>query len=189
MMRVSLKEVGGSNVLAQAASGRNVLRKLLAATDAEPTAPEAVFMDFEGVEVATSSFLRESVLAYRDTTRARRSNLYPVVSNANEAVEEELDDTLRNRGDAMLACTLPRHGTPSNVWLLGELDPKHRQTFDLVLKLGEADAGTLLRDHGKAEAVTRTAWNNRLAALAGIGLVVEISCGRAKRYMPILQEG
>lgn len=189
MMKVSLKEVGGSNVLAQAVSGRNVLRKLLAATDAEPTAPEPVFMDFEGVDVATSSFLRESVLAYRDTTRARRSNLYPVVSNANEAVEEELDDTLRNRGDAMLACMLPRHGRPSNVRLLGELDPKHRQTFDLVVLLGEADAGTLLRDHGEAEAVTRTAWNNRLAALAGIGLVVEVSRGRAKRYMPILQEG
>lgn len=187
MLKVSLREAGRSNILAQAVSGRNVMRKLLAATDAEPPAPEPVFLDFEGVDVATSSFLRESVIAYRDATRARRSNLYAVVSNANETVEEELDDTLRTRGEAMLACKLPRHGPPNDVRLLGDLDPKHRQTFDLVVKLGEADAGTLLRDHGREEAVTRTAWNNRLAALASLGLVVEVSQGRAKRYMPILQ--
>jgi hypothetical protein len=186
-MRVSLKDVGGTNVLAQAVSGRNVLRKLLAATEREPFAPEPVFLDFAGVDVATSSFLRESVVAYRDAMRARRSNLYPVVSNPNEAVEEELDDTLRSRGDAMLACALAQNGPPAGVRLLGGLDPKHRQTFELVRKLGETDAATLLRDHGEEKGVTRTAWNNRLATLAGLGLVVEVSQGRAKRYVPVLQ--
>lgn len=187
-VQISLRDLSGTNVLAQAVSGRNVLRKLLAATEREPPMPEPVFLDFEDVDVATSSFLRESVVAYRDAMRARRSNLYPVVSNPNEAVEEELDDMLRARGEAMLACALARDGSLTGVRLLGGLDPKHRQTFDLVRKLGETDAGTLLRDHGEEEGVTRTAWNNRLATLAGLGLVVEVSQGRAKRYVPVLQE-
>jgi hypothetical protein len=188
-MRINLAEVGGSNVLAQAISGRSVLRKLLVATDIEPDRPEPVFLDFEGVDVATSSFLRESVLSFRDTTRTRRSNLYPLVSNANATVKEELIDMLRLRGEAMLGCNLSDAGVVSDVELLGALDPKHRQTFDLVVQLGETDAGTLKRDYGEDEAVSRTAWNNRLATLAGLGLVIEVSQGRAKRYKPLLDEG
>jgi hypothetical protein len=88
----------------------------------------------------------------------------------------------------MLACKLAEGGKVAKLHLVGELDPKHRQTFDLVMQLDGTDAGTLMREYGEAEAVTRTAWNNRLAALASMGLVVESSHGRAKRYMPVLQE-
>ncbi len=187
-MKINLAEVaGGSNVLAQAVSGRSVLRKLLVATDIEPDRPEPVFLDFRGVAVATSSFLRESVLGFRDTTRTRGSDLYPLVSNANAAVKEELIDMLRLRGEAMLSCNLSEAGAVSDVELLGALDPKHRQTFDLVVQLGETDAGTLMRDHREDEVVSRTAWNNRLATLAGLRLVVEVKQGRAKRYKPVVE--
>jgi hypothetical protein len=186
-MRIRLTEVGGSNVLAQAAGGRAVLRKLLVASDVEPDGPQPVFLDFEAVDVATSSFLRESVLGFRDATRTRRSNLYPLVCNVNAAVKEDLVEMLRLRGDAMLSCNLSDAGAVSAIELLGALDPKHRRTFDLVMQLGETDAGTLMRDYGEDEAVSRTAWNNRLATLAGLGLVVEVSQGRAKRYKPVLQ--
>lgn len=187
-MKINLAEVGGSNVLAQAAGGRSALRKLLAKTDVEPDGPEPVFLDFGGVDVATSSFLRESVLGLRDATRTRRSNFYPVVSNANVAVKEELIDMLRLRGEAMLSCNLSDAGSASGVELVGALDPKHRQTLDLVARHGETDAGTLMREYGEDESVSRTAWNNRLATLAGLGLLVEISLGRAKRYKPVLEK-
>jgi len=186
-MKIKLVEVGGSNVLAQAIGGRSVLRKLLVATDIEPDHPEPVFLDFQGVDVATSSFLRESVLGFRDTTRTGGSNLYPLVSNANAAVKEELIEMLRLRGEAILSCNLSEAGAVSDVELLGALDPKHRQTFDLVVQLGETDAGTLMRDHGEDEVVSRTAWNNRLATLANLRLVVEVKQGRAKRYKPVVE--
>jgi hypothetical protein len=188
MMKIRLADIGGSNVLAQAAGGRAVLRKLLAITDAEPDRPEPVFLDFHDVEVATSSFLRESVLGFRDATRTRRSNFYPVISGANATVKEELLDMLRLRGEAMLSCNLSSTGSPRDVELLGALDPKYRQTFDLVARRGETDAGTLMRESGEDDTVSRTAWNNRLATLAGLGLVVEISQGRAKRYKPVLEK-
>lgn len=53
---------------------------------------------------------------------------------------------------------------------------------------GETDAGELMRAYGKREKVRHaTAWNNRLSALASLGLVVEMRSGRLKRYRPLLQ--
>jgi hypothetical protein len=46
-----------------------------------------------------------------------------------------------------------------------------------------------MREHGESEGVKQTAWNNRLVALAAMGLVVELSEGRAKRYRPLFMEG
>jgi hypothetical protein len=47
-----------------------------------------------------------------------------------------------------------------------------------------------MRMYGKKEKTTaQTAWNNRLSALATLGLVVELSQGRAKRYRPLFAEG
>jgi hypothetical protein len=187
-MKIPIASLAGSNVLAKTAFGRAVLRKLLEATEVEPRQPEPAFLDFAEIDAATSSFLRECVLGYRDATRTRRSNLYPVISNADDGVEEELNYLLCGRNEAMLACELSKEDKVAKLHLVGELDPKHRQTFDLVMQLDGTDAVTLMREYGEAEAVTRTAWNNRLAALAGMGLVVESSRGRAKRYLPVLQE-
>ena len=47
--------------------------------------PEEIYLDFEGVEIATASFLREAVFAFRDTIRRDHrtiTNLF--VANANE---------------------------------------------------------------------------------------------------------
>lgn len=188
MTRLQITKLSGSDVLARSTSGRTTLRRLLEATEAEPSDPTPVFLDFSGVAVATSSFLRESVLGYRDSARMRRSNFYPVISNANETVEEELAYLLVGRSEAMLACALSGRRKITDLHLIGKLDPKYRQTFDLVMRLGETDAGTLMRDYGDDETVTRTAWNNRLATLSGMGLVIEVNYGRAKRYTPVLQE-
>jgi hypothetical protein len=105
-MKIVMRELGGSAVLAKALTGRNMLHKLLARTETEPAAPEPVFLDFADIDVATASFLRECVLGYRDAIRRRRSNLYAIVSNPNDAVEEELRDLLCERGEAMLLCSI-----------------------------------------------------------------------------------
>ncbi len=188
MMKLPMARLLGSTVLAKATSGRTALRKLLETTEVEARQPTPVFIDFSDVIVATSSFLRECVLGYRDAARMRRSNFYPVISNADDTVEEELSYLLVGRSEAMIACALSDSDKVTGLHLIGELDPKYQKTFDLVMRLGETDAGTLLRDYGDDEAVTRTAWNNRLATLSGMGLVIEVSHGRAKRYLPVLQE-
>jgi len=177
----------GSTVLAGALGGKAAFEALLSELSAEPGEPETVFVDFAHVEVATASFLRESVLALRDYLRSRRSNHYPIVANANSVVLEELVELLRPRGDAVMTCSLDARNEVSALVPIGILDPKQRQTFELVLKHGETDAGTLMRLYGESEGTKHTtAWNNRLASLATLGLVIEQANGRAKRYRPLL---
>jgi hypothetical protein len=186
-MRISLVEAGKGTILAGAMNGRNTLGRLMEATMTEPGEPAPVFLDFSGVEVATASFLRESVLAFRDIVRRRHSSFYPVIANANEVVRDEFIELFRPRGDVFMACVLDNKSVVQSE-LLGELDPKQRVTFKLVCEHGEIDAGQLMRTYGESEGLRHTtAWNNRLASLAALGLVVELSEGRAKRYRPLLE--
>ena len=108
-----------------------------------------------------------------------------MIANANEAVREELLEALRARGGAIMACAVAETGTVSAAAPLGELDPKQQATFRLVQEIGIADAAGLMRQYGEAEGIKQTAWNNRLSALAALGLVIELSEGRAKRYRPL----
>lgn len=185
-MVISMRDIGGSDVLAGALNGSTALTNLLSATNKEPETPEPLFIDFLEVEVATASFLRESVLAFRDQVRKRRSRLYPVIANANEAVRDELIELTRARGEVLMICTLGEDEVPQQVTRIGDLDDKQKMTLELVQERGETDAGELMRAYGESEGLKHTtAWNNRLAALAMRGLIVEVSRGRAKRYRPI----
>ena len=186
-MQIDMRKAGGSAVLAGASNGKRVLAKLVAMTVQEPFEPEPFFLDFIKVEVATASFLRESVLMLRNVVRGQRSNFYPVVANANADICDELHELVDGqRSDVLIACAYNESGTVSDVRLIGDLEPVQRRTFDLVRKLGETDASELMRAHGAADRTTRTtAWNNRLTSLSFLGVLVEVSQGRTKRYKPL----
>jgi hypothetical protein len=186
-MQIDMKKTGGSSILSGASNGKRMLGKLMASTVQEPLEPEPFFLNFSKVDVATASFLRESVLMLRNMVRGQRSNFYPVVANANADICDELHELVSGqRSDVLIACTLSESGTVGDVTLIGELEPIQHRTFDLVRKLGETDAGELMRAHGAADRTTRTtAWNNRLTSLTFLGLLVEVSQGRTKRYKPL----
>jgi hypothetical protein len=188
-MRIDMTEVGKGDVLAGALKGRAALGRLLERVASESAAPEPVFLDFAKVEVATASYLRESVIGLRDVIRRRDSLYYPVVANPNDAVRDELLELARIRGDVLMTCALAEDGTVSRAALTGELEAKQLLTFKLVQERGETDAGVLMREYGEGEKMRHaTAWNNRLASLAALGLIVEIRQGRLKRYRPLFQE-
>ena len=187
-MRYRLRDLADNEILAGAVAGRQILGLLLERIDREPTAPEPVYLDFQGVEVATASFLRESIVEFRDIVRRRWTNYYPVVANANDSVTEELSVLVAQR-DVLMLCTLDVKGRPRSPRLLGDLEPKQRIAFDLVQERGETDAGELMRSSQDTENVGQTAWNNRLSALSRLGLLMEMSNGRAKRYRPLPLEG
>jgi hypothetical protein len=186
-MRLSLREIAQTDVLAGALNGKSVLMRLLEATLSEPAEPEPLLVDFSGIAVATASFLRESILALRDIVRSRRSNYYPVVANPNEAVRDELLELAHSRGEVLMTCVLDDGGAVISTAPIGNLDPKQQMTFEIVSERGETDAGELMRKNcdGLKHA---TAWNNRLSSLALLGLIVEISRGRSKRYRPLFLE-
>jgi hypothetical protein len=185
-MRITLRQIGNNSVLAGALNGKSVLTRLLEASMSEPTEPEPLFLDFAGVEVATASFLRESILAFRDIVRRHRPNFYPVIANPNEVVKDELVELVHVRGDVLMTCVLDDAGAVISAVPLGNLDPKQQVTFDLVHQHGETDAAELMRTYGETEGLKHaTAWNNRLASLATLGLIIEKSIGRGKRYRPL----
>ena len=63
-MRLRIHKLAGQSVLAGAGTGRAILSKLIAAIAGETDGP-ILYLDFENVDVATGSFLRETVLGFR----------------------------------------------------------------------------------------------------------------------------
>lgn len=187
-MKIDMVQMAKTDVLAGALSGRAALTRLLELVAAEPAAPELVFLDFQNIQVATASYLRECTVALRDVIRGRDSLYYPVVANPNQEVRDELLELARTRGDVFMTCALASDGTASQPSLVGDLEAKQLLTFTLVQQHGATDAGELMREHGKNDNVRHaTAWNNRLSALARLGLIVETRQGRLRRYRPLFQ--
>ena len=190
-MRIRMRDLLGRSVLAGALTGRKALGLLLERLGAEPDHLDGallIYLDFDGIDIATASFLRECVLEFREIVRRRWSRFYPVVANANSSVTEEMSVLVAQR-DVLVSCTLQEDGTTISPRLVGSLEPKQRLTLDLVQRLGETDAGELRRVSEGTEEVGHTAWNNRLASLSRLGLLIELSRGKRKRYRPLLQVG
>ncbi len=185
MMKIYMTAVGDAKVLAGAVQGRQALGKLIAQLPSEQD-DSVVALDFEGIELATASFLRESVLGFRDYCRSAHSAIYPIVANANEQVLEELDALLAERADSMVSCIASGENF-TGARVLGRLDPKLRRTLEAIIEAGEADAGELKEAFAKTEDIGTTGWNNRLAALAAKGVIMEIKFGRGKRYRPVVE--
>lgn len=184
MVRLDVKNLAGeAAVLSGAGPGRQLLTRLIDATPATMTVMP-VLLDFSGVQVATSSFLRESVIAFRDYARTSLSQVYPVVANAGPAVLEELNFFIRQRGDALWHCILNEDGTISGASILGDLDPAQRATFDLVVQMGRTSAPELAAQDG---AIGQTAWSNRLSWLSTKGLIAEHRLGKTKLFTPLLE--
>ncbi|WP_133164315.1 hypothetical protein [Solimonas fluminis] len=186
-MKLSIHQlVGGKEVLAGAGPGAALLAQLVAVRP-EVAGPVVMHLDFSGIDVATSSYLRESVLAFRDYCRMGSSEVYPVCANLSSDIEEELKVLLAQRGDALAACDLGPEGLAENARVIGVLEEKQREALQLVINAGAADAPTLARQQGADVKVGTTAWNNRLTALARKSLLVCRPAGRSMQFSPVLR--
>jgi hypothetical protein len=172
-------------VLSGAPRGQVFLGKLISAVrPQEEHTP--LFLNFKGVKVATSSFIRSGILAFRDYCMSTGLNLYPVLANLNEEIIDDLKLVLEPRGDAFVVCDLD-DGRVSSVRVVGSLDEKQRLTLEAVISEGETDAVSLKEKHEETESIGTTGWNNRLSSLAEKGLLMEVKRGRGKLYRPILE--
>lgn len=186
-MILRLHELANDDVLAGARDGIAMLATLIGVLGhAEDTA--LAIIDFRDIRVATGSYLRESVLGFRNHCRQRTPPTAVVIANADVVVVDELRSLLSTSGDALVTCDLPTGGAPQHGRVLGSLEEKQRTTLDAVLRLGIADARALHEKFHRTEAIGVTGWNNRLAALAEKGILIEEKEGRTKRYRPVLTE-
>lgn len=180
--KISMKELGQSNVLAGAAAGYDVQRKTLEALASART--ELCCLDFSAVECATASFLREAVFGVRDAAKRAELNVQIVVSNASPVVQEEISLAAKSLGTSVVHATLGGRNTAPQGRVLGILDEAQRETLELVIRRGEATATDLTEVNPN---VKLTAWNNRLATLVQRGLVTESRRDRHKLFRPILK--
>lgn len=188
-MKADIVELTGTSTLAGTLQGKRLFSLLSDGRFEHSAEPAALFLDFSGIEIATASYLRESVLRFKNHMRTSKTTVYPVLANANESVLEEAAVVIDATNDALLACRLDQANEVSEVQLLGKLDPKQRMTLSVVNQAKRADASSLMKQFGAQEKTTRTtAWNNRLAALSSRGLIREISEGRSKHYVSMFDE-
>ncbi len=180
-MRVMMGDLLGTNVLAGATAGAYAMSRLIAETRDKSG---AVFLDFDGIEAATGSFLRECVLGFRDYCRRVQVDIYPVVANAPSVVEEELRDVLIASNDAFVCCGCDGSDGPLSPRVIGRLEQTQLETLRAVVEAGQADASKLSASSAN---VGITAWNNRLASLVSKGLLTERKTGRQKVYSPVVK--
>ncbi len=183
-MHWPMKIYSDDGILAGSIEGQKVFADLLQKTT-PPAQPQVCFLDFADIDVATTSFLRDGVIAYRNHARSMWPFVYPVCANLAPRVKEELHSFLKDRSDAFVVCGLDADGRVSKVELVGQIDGKQAVALRGVLDLGESDAAGLRAHVG--EEVASTAWNNRLVALSDKGILIEASSGRNKRYRPVLE--
>jgi hypothetical protein len=186
---IDMKEVAGEVILTGAGAGKASALKVVEKAGPEPAEPCPLLLDFSGIDIATASYLRESVYALKSYLRSSGSRFYPVVANANDKVREELAVIADARNDVVLAVETDATGAVTRQTVIGSLDPKQAMTFERVKELKRTDAGTLMERFGSEEKTTSTtAWNNRLAGLVARGLILEHTRGRAKFYEPLFAE-
>ena len=183
-MHFKMKAYTEGAVLAGSIAGTRTFGDLVSKT-LPPSKPELCFLDFANIALATTSFLRDSVVAYRNHARSQWPAIYPVAANITPETRDEFEPWLVERGDAFVMCKLSDDGQASDATVIGQIDGKQLVALQGVLALGETDVSGLASF--VKEEVAPTAWNNRLAALVAKGILIEISSGRSKRYRPVLE--
>jgi hypothetical protein len=188
-MRIDMAEIAGTPVLSGAVNGKVAFVELIKIVDHEPKQPAPLFLDFRNVEVATASYIRESVFALKQYMRTINSMYYPVVTNVDGAMWDEFSVVAALRNDVIMSCRMDGENIVSEAELIGSLDPKQKMTFDLVRGSGRIDANGLMERFGEAEKTKgTTAWNNRLSSLVARGVIREFVQGRSKFYRPLFEE-
>jgi len=185
--RYSMLEIAdGTAVLSGLPRGVVILGKLTSIIQHSET-PTIVFLDFAGIDVATSSFIRSAIMGFRDQCVTLKTNNFPVLANISQDTIDELKLAIGSQNDGVFVCELDADDKPSSWQIIGSLDEKQVRTLKAVKTEGEVDATLLQAKHQEIESIGTTAWNNRLTALARKALLVETKRGRVKRYRSITE--
>lgn len=160
---------------------RLLLSRLIAWTaDEQPKG--ILILDFDGVGDASASFLRESILAFRDYARSYQPDLYPVLANVSDGIREEFGILLRDRGEAIPGCRLGPGGELLDAEVLGALEPGLNETLEIVRARGPVT----LEDLRRASEAKPTALSNRVASLIRQGFVVTTQEPKRRSYSFVL---
>lgn len=144
-----------------------------------------IVIDFDGVQLATVSWLREGPLALCKYAAALRPELHFVATNLSELVREELEVALDATGSILITADLRSGMHPIQPIVLGRLDPALRDTLQVVEGQHEFDATFVA---SAIKGLGASAASNRLAALESKGILKSERRGRSRLYRPLLED-
>ncbi len=179
---ILVSELAGSRNLAGASAGKVWFQDARSRIESGPPGWHAI--DFDGVEIATVSWLREAVVALKRLASVLRPDVDLVAVNLSALVCEELAVALDATNNVMIAADRFAESTVYEPTVLGRLDPALRETLDVIQELPESDAPVLakLLPH-----VGLSAANNRLASLEEKGILMSEKRGRTRIYRPVME--
>lgn len=190
-MIIDVCDLAKNQILSGSESGKRLFKELVACLPEQSDAsesPAVIFLDFISIEVATASFLRESVMQFKSFTRATKSGWYPVIANANNTVVDDLKLICDAQSDVILSCTLADFKAIEPI-IIGSLESKQSEAFHFVYNNGCVSAKQLMDAtiSNSDRQLSPTAWNNRLNTLVEKGVVFEHGSNRQKLYSAILE--
>lgn len=178
---ISVVELAGSTELAGAAAGAEWLQA--ARFKIDRLEPGLCVVDFDGIRLATVSWLREALVALLRYTAAMRPGIVLLAANLTELVREEVRVALEATGNVMLAADLSGGDIHSPV-IMGRLDPALSETLFAISGEREFDASNVTR---AISHVGPSAASNRLAALESKGMLKSERRGRTRVYRLVLE--
>jgi DNA-binding transcriptional ArsR family regulator len=179
---IIVQDIAQATELAGATNGAAWFSAARHIVDASPTGLSVI--DFQGVRLATVSWMREAVLALRKYAGAMRPDIVFAVANLAPLVREEFDEALRATNNVFLVVHDTTDRTGIGAVLLGVLDPALRETLSVVDGKAEFDATLICQS---LPTVAPSAANNRLASLEKKGILTSTRRGRTRIYRPILE--
>jgi len=141
-------------------------------------------VDFDGIRLATVSWLREGLIALQKYTVAMRPQIVLAVTHLEPVVREELEVALQATSNVMLSVEDAVNDDIRAVSVLGRLDPALDETLQVVRDKAEFDASFVSEN---LKSVGLSAANNRLAALEARGLLKSERRGRSRFYRPLVE--
>ncbi len=163
---------------------------------------EIVVLDFNGIETATSSYLKATALWLFNCGRLAASTtltpssdsqsatnveafaVFPVILKPSPEVEDGLDEIFGRRFlPCLVADEMDSEGIAA-VHIVGELEETLKRTLNVLKKVGPTTAADL-HQRSPDEQINPTAWNNRLAELYRLRLAKRTKQGRFLIYEAI----
>lgn len=184
-----------------AAAGQRLLSEVLNSFPRASAGELGIVVGFDlaDVDLATTSFLKTSVLPLFQSSRLSTDpaaqtmtdafglpslNAFPVIVNAKPEVEELADEIFGRRGFPLLSLKMDAGSEFVGGRMVGFLDEVLARTMR-GWGDGERHTAASLQDKFPDQAITQTAWSNRLNDLWRVRLLRRVRQGKSWIYQPV----
>lgn len=180
MIRIGVREVTGSEILAGKSDGMRDFPKLFNAVE-QTSAGDTVVLDWDGIEIATASYFGATLIALLRMAVAGELDRYFIAANLNRTGLEELKLVLDLQGLVVITGEW-KAGRLRKAQILGVLEAPYISTLEEIGQREVTSATELHAAQRSETAIGKTGWINRLAYLHRLRLIRKERVGREYKF-------